>query len=84
MDLLELVKSFGLPLSLLILAVVWLVRLLRDILKGELIVPRWVFDEEVERRKAAERRLDRATALAERATYDVAQPAIKQAARRDG
>jgi hypothetical protein len=84
LEFLDLVKEIGLPLALMVVAIVWLVRLLRDILKGELIVPRYVYDEEVERRKQVERRLERATALAERATYDVAKPAVAKAAHRDG
>jgi hypothetical protein len=87
-EILDLVKEFGLPLGLMMIAVVWLVRLLRDILKGELITPRYVYDKALEanaelkaENRELRRDLQRATRLAEQATYDIAAPAVQKVMR---
>ena len=83
MEFLDLVRNFGLPLGLCLAAIGYLVKQMREILTGELMVPRWAYDELLRRLEATEKRLDRATDLAERITDDVARPAVHRARGRD-
>lgn len=65
------VQTFGLAGALLLVFSVLLA-------KGIWIVPRYVLDQEIERRKASDERLDRALGLAENATNNIAEPAVRK------
>lgn len=82
MDPLSFIREFGLPIGLMMIAVVFLLREIRDILKGDLIVPRYVYDDKVADLADTKAELKRAMRLAERGT-DVAETAVKKAARSD-
>lgn len=79
-DPLTLIRDFGLPLGILITAIYGLLRVIRDILKGELMVPRYVYDAVVAENAELKAELRRAVRAAERAA-DVAEPAVDLAKR---
>lgn len=81
MDLLALIKDFGLPIGLLLAIVLGLVRTIRDIVTGELVVPRYVYDDKCRELEEVKIQLRRAVTASEKATFDVAEPAVQLAKR---
>lgn len=88
MEILTLIKEFGLQVGLLLAVILALVHTIRTILSGDLVVPRYVADDKDAQIKELktenrdlQRKLDRATHLLEEATYEVAKPALRRAVR---
>ena len=67
MDFLAFAREFGLPLALMGAGVLSLVKTLAIVVKGDLVVPRWVFDREVKIGEEWKQEAKRGARIAERA-----------------